>query len=228
MKKLFIGLSIFAVSLSVYSEADLEKKLDSLNIPTDRVTPLVSKGQISSVNSRYSSLNKRVELTLIGANNFTADSHMDTKLVGATMRLHLNSRFSFGGRYSEYLNELTDSGQRLFETKQILPDTDYAIKSSEGFLNINTVYGKFRLTKSKIVYFDHFVSLGYGKMALANGEVQMYTADTGFSFWFGKNASARVGVKNEFYDQAKLNGKEAVHSAMGYLEIGYLFGGTKI
>jgi hypothetical protein len=56
----------------------------------------------------------------------------------------------------------------------------------------------------------------------------MYTADTGFSFWLGKKMSLRTGLKNEFYQQQKINGPENVHNAMGYLEFGYLFGGTKI
>ena len=123
---------------------------------------------------------------------------------------------------------MSGAGEKLFDEEKILPDTDYAIKSTEGFVNFNTVYGKIRLTQSTIVYFDHFVALGYGNVSLGNGEAQMYTADTGFSFWLGKKMSLRTGLKNEFYQQQKINGPENVHNAMGYLEFGYLFGGTKI
>ena len=36
--------------------------------------------------------------------------------------------------------------------------------------------------------------------------------------------SARVGAKNEFYKQDKINGDESVHNVQGYIEFGYLFG----
>lgn len=223
MKKILCA-SIALISLSGFSASELENKLDSLNIPSDKVTPLVSEEDLISVNSRYSSLNKRHEVTLLGANNFTADSHMETRQIGATYRFHINSRWSLGARYTEYENKLSASGDKLFKAQNLLPDSDYAIKSTDGFINFNTIYGKLRLTKNTIVYFDQYVSMGYGKIALANGEAQMYTADLGFSFWLGKHGSARIGVKNELYEQTKLNGAEDVHSAMGYVEVGYMFG----
>jgi outer membrane beta-barrel protein len=223
MKKI-LGISIVLMSFSGFSASDLEKKLDSLNIPSDKVTPLVSEENLISVNSRYSSLNKRNELTLIGANNFTSDSHIDTRQVGAAYRFHINSRWSIGARYTEYENKLSEAGDELFKDKNILPDSDFAIKSTDGFISFNTVYGKIRLTKKTIVYFDQYISLGYGNVALSQGEAQMYTVDAGFAFWLGKHGSARIGVKNELYEQHKLNGAENVHNAMGYVEVGYLFG----
>jgi outer membrane beta-barrel protein len=228
MKKILSFITIIVLSSQGHTASDLEKKLDSLNIPTDKVTPLVSKENLTAINGRYSPLNKRHEVTFLGANNFTADTHMDTKQLGASYRFHLNSRWSFGLKYSEYKNKLTDAGEKLFKTKTILPDSDFAIKSSEGFVNFNTVYGKLRLTQKTIVYFDQYISIGYGKVALESGEVQMYSTDLGFSFWFGKHLSTRVGLKNEFYEQKRLVGSRNVQNAMGYLEFGYLFGGKTI
>lgn len=221
-------LATFVVSSNVVSAAtqksDLSKKLETLNIPSDKVTPLVSEEKLYVVNKRYSSLTNRHELSISGGRNFKADSHMETKLLSAAYRYHLNSDWSFGARYSEYYNELSESGEKLYENKNLLPDTDYAIRSSELFINYNTVYGKLRLTQDTIVYFDQYISLGYGTVALANGETQNYIADLGFSFWIGKHMSARVGAKNEFYKQDKINGDESVHNVQGYIEFGYLFG----
>ncbi len=224
MKRIIISLVFASFCTSSFSASELENKLDALNIPSDKVTPLVSEEELVSVNGRYSSLNKRHEVTLLGANNFNADSHMDTKQVGATYRFHINSKWSVGARYTEYENKLSDAGKKLFDNSQLLPDSDFAIKSTDAFVNFNTVYGKLRLTKDTIVYFDQYISLGYGDIALANGETKMVSADLGFAFWLGKNASARVGVRNEFYEQQKLNGADDVHNAMGYVEVGYLFG----
>ncbi len=228
MKKLFIGLSLSFVSLLSYAESDLSKKLDSVNIPSDKVTPLLSTTDLYAVNARYSSLYRRHEITVLGGNNFTADSHMENRQVGGTYRFHINDDWSIGYKYSEYENKLSGAGKKLFNDQQLLPDTDYATKSTEGFVNYNTIYGKLRLTKKQIVYFDQYIALGYGEIALANGATQMYTADLGFSFWLGKNFSTRIGLKNELYRQSKRNGPENVHNAMGYLEFGYLFGGKTI
>ncbi|MEE2670243.1 MAG: outer membrane beta-barrel domain-containing protein [Bdellovibrionota bacterium] len=224
MKKKILAILLVLGSSQSFAEQDLSQKLESLNIPSDKVTPLLSEEDLYAVNERYSSLNKRFELTLFGAHDFAADPHLDTKQSGLTARFHYNSRWSAGLRYTEYFNQLTPSGKALFEEKQLLPDSDFALKSSEGFINFNTVYGKVRLTKDTIVYFDQYIALGYGNISLSRGEVQMYTAHLGLSFWVGKNMSARFGVKNEFYAQKKVNGDDNVHNAMGYLEIGYLFG----
>lgn len=229
MKYLILGLLISTIAFAKEKKAELqksnlEKKLEALNIPSDKVTPIVSRDKLFSVNQRYSSLRQRFEFTMFGANNFTADSHLETTMTGATMRYHFNGRWSIGARYSEYFNQLSEAGKELFRNAQKLPDTDYAIKSTEGFINFNTVYGKLRLTQDTIVYFDHYISLGYGNIQLAEEETQMYSVETGFAFWIGKNFSSRFGVKSESYTQQKLSGDENVHNMMGYAEIGYLFG----
>ena len=230
MKKIiFLGLLITCSSIFAATEkSDLSKKLESLNIPSDKVTPLVSEEKLYVVNKRYSSLTNRHELSMAGGKNFNADSHLDSTLVSAAYRYHINSDWSVGARYSEYQNELSSSGEKLYDDKKLLPDSDYALKSSEIFVNYNTIYGKLRLTSDTIVYFDQYVSLGYGEISLANGETQNYIADLGFSFWIGKHMNARVGARNEFYQQQKLNGDSDVHTVQGYLEFGYLFGEGRI
>ena len=229
MKKIsFILISIFISSVG-FAEDDLSKKLEGLNIPSDKVTPLLSEEDLYAVNERYSSLNNRFEFTLFGAHDFAADAHMDSKQTGATARYHINSRWSLGARYTEYYNDLTASGDALFKEQQLLPDSDFALNSTDIFVNFNTVYGKVRLTRDTVVYFDQYISLGYGTVGLSKGETQMSLVDLGLAFWVGKNMSARFGVKNEFYTQQRVNGSDDVHNAMGYLEIGYLFGeGSRI
>lgn len=222
--KFLIGVALSSLCLASYAADGLEKQLESLNIPSDKVTPLVTEEDLYAVNERYSSLNKRHEFTLFGAHDFAADSHMDSKQTGLTYRFHFNSRWSVGARYTEYFNQLTQAGEALYDSEKLLPDSDFAIKSTDAFISYNTVYGKLRLTSDTIVYFDQYISLGYGNVALSKGETQMYLLDLGLAFWIGKKMSARFGVKNEFYTQQKVNGDDNVHNAMGYLEIGYMFG----
>ena len=227
MKRILSALLL--VSTGVFAEAEptksgLSEKLDSLNIPSDKVTPMISQDKLYAVNSRYSSLQKRHEITLAGANNFTGDDHLTSRNTSGTYRFHWNSTWSLGMRYSHYFNELSGAGKKLFDKERLLPDTDFALKSTEGFINLNTVYGKLRLTRDTVVYFDQYITLGYGDIALSQGETKMGTLDLGFAFWLGKHMSARTGLRNEFYEQEKINGDSNVHNALGYIEFGYLFG----
>jgi outer membrane beta-barrel protein len=228
MKKLLLSLLVLT-SANMQAEDALESKLDKLNIPSDRVTPMVSSDKLYIVNSRYSNLNKRHEFTFSGGNNFTPDSHLTNKQMAATYRFHYNSLISGGLRYTDYTNELSASGKALFEAKALVPDSDFAFESKEVFLSYNTFYGKMRLTKERIVYFDQYISLGYGKIDLASGEENLFTADVGFAFWMGRNFSARFAVKNEFYKNQVMAGEKQVHNAVGLIEFGYLFGeGAKL
>lgn len=202
----------------------LENKLDALNIPDDKVTPLLSQDQLYIVNTRYSSLINRHEVTLKGGHNFTADSHLDSKDIALSYRYHLNSDWSFGVRYTEYQNDLTGAGERLFDDQKLLPDTDYSVNAKEIFATYNTIYGKLRWSQETVVYFDQYISLGVGEMELASGKTNHALADLGLAFWIGKHMSARVGLKNEFYNQTQLTGKEFKANTFGYIEFGYLFG----
>lgn len=211
-------------SLAAQEMTELEKKLDALNIPDDKVTSVLSDDRLYIVNTRYSSLVNRHELTLQGANNFTADSHLSTQQAALSYRYHLNSDWSFGLRYTRHTNKLTSAGQKLFEDKKIVPDTDFAKNSKELLVNYNTIYGKLRWSQETVVYFDQYVSLGGGKIDLASGDTNLYFADLGFSFWIGNHLSSRVGLKNEFYEQKQLTGSRNIHNGVGYIEFGYLFG----
>lgn len=225
MKKTMTLLTAGAILLGGEAMASsLEDKLESLNIPDDKVSPVLSNEQLYIVNTRYSSLVNRHEFTVQGAYDFTADSHLDVTQAALSYRYHLNSDWSFGLRYTRYSNKLTGAGERLLDDQKLVPDTDYALNSQEIFATYNTIYGKLRWSSSTIVYFDQYVSVGAGRVELASGKTNMGLVDLGLAFWLGKHMSARVGVKNEFYNQTLRQGEEFQHNAMGYLEFGYLFG----
>ena len=228
MKKMIIHSLLFlSLPLSVLGadkKTGLEQKLDELNIPDDKVTPVLSKDNLFIVNTRYSSLVNRHEVGIQGSHNFTADSHLDTKQMAASYRYHLNSKWSFGLRYNYYSNKLTSAGQRLLDDKQIVPDQDFAYNSQEIFATYNTIYGKLRWSADTVVYFDQFISLGGGQIELASGKTNHAMLDFGLAFWISKHGSFRVGLRNEVFNQAQMAGEVLKHNTMGYLEMGWLFG----
>lgn len=226
--KILITAFLIMGSFTVKASDELEKKLKKLNVPDNQVSPIVSKDKLYIINTRYSSLEKRHEIDFAGANNFMADSHLITRQTSLSYRFHYNEKWGAGLRYTNYYNELSDAGKTLFNRKDLLPDSDFAYKSTEAFINFNTMYGKLRYAKDSVVYFDQYISLGAGQVDLQSGGQNMGTLDIGFSFWLGKNYSMRAGLKNEFYQQRQLTGDRNIHNAMGYLSFGYLFGGRTI
>ena len=75
-----------------------------------------------------------------------------------------------------------------------------------------------------MIYFDQYISLGGGRIDLASGKENHGFLDLGFAFWPGKHGSVRIGIKNEGYKQVLRRGEDFQYNAIGYLEIGYLFG----
>ena len=153
-----------------------------------------------------------------------ADSHLESTQLTGAYRYHINSKFSLGLRHSIFNNNLSAAGDELFDQESILPDSDYSIKSTELFGTYNLFYGKLRVSSKRVVYFDNYVTLGYGTVELATMETSTYSADIGVAFWLGKHMSTRLGFKNDFYMQQKKKGNESAHNMMGYVEFGYLFG----
>ena len=220
-------LVLFAALLPFPLRAEkgtLETHLDNLAIPDGRISPALSEDQIFIVNTRYSSLIERHEVSLLGGGNFTADSHLSMQLMALTYRYHLNDSWSFGGRFSRYSTSLSSAGEALLDNHQIVPDTDYALNAQEVFANYHTTYGKIRVTPRQVMYFDQYVALGLGVVELSRGRAPMGLLDLGFAFWPGGHASVRLGLKNEGYWQEKFKGQEFQHNMMGYVEIGWLFG----
>jgi len=224
MKKIIVGLALLSSFGLMAKEANLENKLDDLRIPNDQVSSVISQDQLFAINMRYSSLVNRHELSVAGGNNFTPDSHLTTRQLSGSYRYHLNSTWSFGLRYQKIYNELSSAGEKLFDDKSIVPDSDYALSSLEGFANLHTFYGKMRINSSNVIYFDNYITLGVGQIELAESTERLFTADVGFAFWLGKHMSTRIGMRNELYSQNQITGRRNIHNAIGYVEVGFLFG----
>ena len=216
---------LFCSQIHPQQSSDLSKKLDSLRIPDDKVIPFIGKEQLYVVNTRYSSLLRRHEITLKGGNNFTSKNHLQNRDVALTYRFHISDRWSLGLRTTTYFNKLNSSGEALLRDKKILPDTDFAKNAQEIFVNYNTIYGKLRWSTDSVVYFDQYVALGGGQINLASGKEIIGSIDLGFAAWIGNNTSFRIGIKNEgHYQNLIREGRSFQYKSIGYLEIGYLFG----
>lgn len=221
-----IAIILLLVSCGA-SAAKLESELSSLAMPADRGAVSIAKDKLYSVQSRFTPLGNRHEFALSGGKNVNQDGHLNSNQFGAMYRYHLNNSWSLGANFFKVNNTLSSSGEKLLNEKGVIPDRDYVKHQIDVMAEYNLFYGKLRFNMEQVTYFDQYISFGVGQVALGNGDTTAAIVDTGLAFWIGKNMSARMGLKNDFYKEENFNGSTNVHNMVGYVAFGYLFGGVK-
>jgi len=229
MKKLFL-LSVVLLASSAFantsSSSPLEAELNSLAVPSDR--SMVSTDKLYSIQSRLFPLKNRHELGLIGGKNLNQDGSINSNQFGGLYRYHLSDKWAVGLNYFKVNNELSPAGKKLVNDKGVLPDRDYVKSQTDVVAEYNLFYGKMRFDLDRVVYFDQYWDVGVGQVALGRGNSTAVVVDAGIAFWFGKMMSARMGLKNDFYNEKSLSGgSTSVHNMVGYLSFGILLGGVQ-
>jgi outer membrane beta-barrel protein len=235
MKKSLLSVTVvlpfalpFVMSVSAFAADSLETELQNLELPSN-IAPAgisVEKAEkLYSVQTRYSELSKRSEVSLGGGRNLTGSSFLNMNQVDLSYRFHINNRWGLVATGSYGMNSFTPETQTLINENQLIPDVAYVKYRSSLMLEANLFYGKFRTGMDKVLYFDQYVAAGPGLIWLQTGRQTAGVLDVGFAFWFGKNASVRLGLKNEFYNRKTLTASAFQHDLLGHLDVGYVFGG---
>lgn len=232
MKRIGIFILAFASTLFAATETSappetksLEDELQSLSVPSNQAPSGVSSESLYSVQSRLAPLDGRSEVTLTGAKNFTVDSFLVSQQVDLGYRYYLTERWFIGASGSYVFNSLSDSGNRLMTQNTRLPDVAYSKYRADLMAGYNLFYGKFRLTMDQVFYFDQYVALGPGVVVQDLGTHPAAVADVGFVFWFGRNYSFRLGVKDYFFHEDRRLSSGMANNLLGHVDIGYVFGG---
>ena len=206
----------------------LEEKLEALNIPGNQLPNVVNTDKLYSLHNRYAPLSSRHEISVAMGKNLTIDGFFSSNQVGLIHHYHFNDRFSSVLNINKVFNDLNSSGEILMSRDRIVPDKDYIIHQVDLGLEYNLFYGKFRLGRDRVFYFDQYVSLGAGLVELKSGSTFTATANVGLAFWAGRSTSVRFGLKNDFYEEENLQGSQSFnHNLVTYLSVGHLFGGGR-
>lgn len=219
----FVVLSVCGAGWA--ASGSLENELNSLAVPSNQIPPMVASEKMYAVQNRYAPLTYRSEVTLGGSKNFTPDGMMISQQLDLAYRFYLSDRWFVGTSGSYVFNSLSNAGQRLMQQEHLLPDIAYAKYRADLLGGFNIFYGKFRFNMDKAYYFDQYVALGPGVVMLDTGTAPAAVADVGFSFWFGRTASVRLGLKDYFFQERRRLSKGMVHNLLGHLDVGVLFGG---
>ncbi len=211
------------------AKKSLEEQLEELNLPANQAPGAVSKDKLYSVQMRYVPLIGAHEVSLSAGNDFQTDGHLTTRQAGLHYRYHINDKWSFIGNYVKVFNELNNSGKILLEEEKLVADSDYLMSQADIGAEYNMFYGKFRLGSHSVFYFDQYWGLTAGMVELRRGATPIVGLDAGLAFWFGKRLSLRTGLKNHVFETTSGTGTKAYNRNMvGYLQLGYLMGGSNL
>jgi outer membrane beta-barrel protein len=228
MKNIF-SLALIGLSLSVSIKTQavtLESELEALAVPANQ-GPVSVADKLYAIQSRFAPLARRHEFAFSLGNQVNQVGHLNTNMMGGMYRYHVNDSWALGVNHFRMHNELSATGKRLLSAKGELPDRDFIAHQTDLMVEYNLFYGKMRFNMEQVTYFDQYLALGVSQLALGRGNTTGFVADAGVAFWLGKNASARLGLKNDFYKEQNYNGAANVHNVSGYVAFGYLLGGNQ-
>ncbi|MGZ3746066.1 MAG: outer membrane beta-barrel domain-containing protein, partial [Pseudobdellovibrionaceae bacterium] len=214
MKKIILALILFSTVSAVAAEENLDSEFDSLGgnkIFLDKAKALEPEKNISIVQNRTVSLEKRFEIAPEFSGTFGGDAYCRTKSIGLNSFYHFNSHWALGAKYNYSFNELTPEGEAMvhqayeqFKSQPASPSVaypkvDYPKSEMMALFNYSPIYGKMNLLDKSIVHFDVYLLAGYGKVELSSGGTPTYTTGGGFGFWLNQNFSTRLEMRYQSF-----------------------------
>jgi outer membrane beta-barrel protein len=223
MKKLIL-ISILSVATTAWAaedpvEAQFEKDMKTLDLP-DHAPAALTKEKLYSVQPRYAPLQNRNEISFGGGQNMSGNSFLQTQQIELAYRRHFNDRWAVATSAAWVQNRFTDNARRLQQTDGILPDIQYARERYDVAGEVNLFYGKFRLTRDQVFYFDQYLALGPGLEHLTSTWVGAATGDIGLVVWFGHWGSLRMGVKDYYYNETSQEQTTARNNLHWHIDLG--------
>ena len=222
MKKIIVILSAWTL-LASGAETSLESQLEGLSLPENQAPVGVSSEQMYSVQTRYTPLKNRIELSLGAGYNFNPGGFVSSRQFDAMARFYLSDRWFTGLGASYVSSSLNSAGESLIENEKLPPDLAYVKERYEFVGGVNVFYGKFRLSWDNVFYFDQYLSLGPALMNLDTGPAYGMVGDLGLALWLDRSFSLRLGVKDYFFNEKRRLGEGFVHHVLGHIEMGYIF-----
>jgi outer membrane beta-barrel protein len=201
--------------------ATLEDQLKELEI-TNSAPAAVEGEKFYSIQTRYLPLRHRSEFAIGGGYNLTGDGFLYTRQIEAAYRFHLNDRWSLGLGHARVSNSFRSGATSIRTTNGALPEVPYVSARSELLVNYNLFYGKFRLGADKVFYFDQYIGAGPGLISANTGTVGAGVVDAGFAVWLGKRSSARLGLKDYYYNETYKSETKAGHNLHAHVGFGYV------
>jgi outer membrane beta-barrel protein len=240
MKSLILGfLTLLVFNLNT-ALANSKKLSEDINALGGNATLLQLSSDINPdkkvrvVQNRLVRRDNRFEIAARYAQRFGGDAYLQTQAFQANIEYHVNPRFSFGLIYSDYGNQLSPEGSRVFSEARAslqaggglssFPDVDAPQNSVIGQIQFYPIYGKINFFDKSIIQFDVSLIAGVGTINLASGSTQLLSTGIGGGFWITQNISARAEVRYESYkDRDSIyNTTRSLNPVSGIIGLGIL------
>ncbi len=223
IRKVF--LIVFILWLGRMAQADLLKDFDSLggnDVLMNRAKVLQPEKDVKIVQNRVVDRRWRHEFSGAYSNVIGGDSFLNTQMLSLDYHMHINPYWTVGVSYFSAFNQLSDEGNYLIDQNNLVPDLDHPESGYELIGNFAPIYGKINMFGMGIVQFDVYAILSYGNIKLKSGETPTYTWGAGFGLWISQHLTARLEIRQRFYEAQRFGGPTDIDTTNAGLSFGYL------
>lgn len=129
--------------------------------------------------------------------------YVDSQQLEGSLEVHITPRWSVGGRYYAFSNELSKEGKRVYESATtVAPDVrDFPKDAYLASVSFYPIYGKVNLFNLNVTQFDLYLSAGYGQIQLGrSGSTDLLSFGGGVGFWFTNWLTSRFEIRYQTYE----------------------------
>ena len=245
MQLLAVATSATLVSLALSTEllaadqsntaaaAPIAQNVDSSKSLTDQMGQLSGGSNTEKfyvVQDRQSGNAGVFDLAVGGGTNTNSDVNIQSSESILRLNYHATDRVFVSLAGSQVKNRLNRSAQRRIDDDGIYPDVGFVKSRADLSLGYNLIYGKARVSKDAVFYFDQYVAIGAGTVEQTNtrdtARTPAIVGDVGASFWFGRRVSLGLGAKAYRFKEMRIASEGIANHVIGYANVGVLMGGA--
>ncbi len=207
------------------AHADILQDFDSLggnDVLINRAKVLRPDKDIKIVQNRVVDRRWRSEFSAGYSNVIGGDSFLQSQMLNLDYHLHINPYWQVGVSYFSAYNKLSSEGKYLIDQNGLVPDVDQPDSGYEVIGNFAPFYGKVNMFGLGVAQFDVYAILSYGNIKLNSGDTPTYTWGGGLGLWMSQHLSARLEIRQRFYEAQRFGGSSEINTTNAGLSFGYL------
>lgn len=207
-------------------------RLSAMDLRPEEIRGQVKQSPVSVLQSRYFTKSFRPELG-VAMGSFVNQAYTDTSLYGVRGAWYFNEWF--GIEVQSIKTKVSDSEDRqalneLRYRKVDSPDIvspDPEVNSISAVDDFNVIfapfYGKSNLLGNVIIYSDLYFTGGYSRVQTDQGELSAASWGVGQRFYWQKNISLRLDVRDRVYEETRNDQPYTKHSYSFDVGLSYFF-----
>jgi outer membrane immunogenic protein len=232
---LLVSFSQTGFAANKNAQINVSEDVDTLGGNEDLIKmaqSLKSRTRARIVQDRIVDRKNKIEFALSYGGVIGGDSYIQTQALGLTANYHLTPRWSFGLQYTDFTNNLSPEGKRVFKqyrealaaggTPAYAVDVDYPLSTQMAVINWYPIYGKTSFLDMGITQFDLYLIAGAGQIELSSGAAPIYSAGLGIGAWLSQHLSMRAEFKYQTYRDQPVTGPRDLNTGAVNLGMGWI------